>query len=236
MNGIAPAAVGYIPNTSVLRPAAGGVVVSATGTASPQADAAAQSPPPAEGGRSDADDVRVRQAESALARAEARVLEQMQQEIRELAMRDREVRAHEQAHKAVGGQYAGAPSYNYQRGPDGRMYAIGGSVPIDISPIPGDPAATLQKMQQVQRAALAPLQPSAADRSIAAEAGRQMIEARAQLLQQQDDGASPATSPAEDETAESQADPVPRSVAAQLDDYRAVAASSQTASGISLTI
>lgn len=105
----------------------------------------------------------------------------MQTELRELASRDREVRTHEQAHKAVGGQYAGAISYSYERGPDGRLYAVGGSVSIDTAPIPGDPQATLQKLQQVQRAALAPAQPSAQDLAVAAQAAQAMAAARAEL-------------------------------------------------------
>lgn len=107
-----------------------------------------------------------------------------QEEIRELAARDREVRAHEQAHTSVGGQYAGAASFTYTRGPDGVRYATGGEVPIDVSKIPGDPEATLRKMQIVQRAALAPRDPSAADRNIAARASRAQVDARAELAQQ----------------------------------------------------
>ncbi|MEQ9335590.1 MAG: putative metalloprotease CJM1_0395 family protein, partial [Miltoncostaeaceae bacterium] len=29
-------------------------------------------------------------------------------------------------HAAAGGQYAGAPSFTYQTGPDGKRYAVGG--------------------------------------------------------------------------------------------------------------
>lgn len=104
------------------------------------------------------------------------------QEVRELAARDREVRAHEQAHASVGGQYAGAPSYTYQRGPDGRQYAVGGEVSIDVSPVPGDPQATIDKARIVRRAALAPAEPSAQDRSVAAEATALEQQARAELL------------------------------------------------------
>src|SRR5262245_16473571 len=43
-------------------------------------------------------------------------------EITELAARDSEVRAHEQAHASVGGAYAGAPTYSFSRGPDGKRY------------------------------------------------------------------------------------------------------------------
>ncbi|WP_299178248.1 putative metalloprotease CJM1_0395 family protein [uncultured Neptuniibacter sp.] len=105
---------------------------------------------------------------------------------RELAERDREVRAHEQAHAAIGGQYASAPSYSYERGPDGRLYAVEGEVKIDTSPIPNDPEATLEKAEIIQRAALSVAEPSSADRAAAAEARAMAIEARAQLLQQEE--------------------------------------------------
>lgn len=101
-----------------------------------------------------------------------------------LQQRDDEVRQHERAHASVGGQYAGAPSYDFKRGPDGGQYAVGGEVPIDVSPIADDPAATIQKMQQVRRAALAPAEPSGADRSIAAQAAMQEAVARQELAAQ----------------------------------------------------
>lgn len=105
-----------------------------------------------------------------------------QQELRELQARDQEVRAHEQAHATVGGRYAGTPSYEYQQGPDGRRYAIGGEVQIDLAPVSGDPQATIQKMQQVKAAALAPAEPSATDRSIAVEATNRLLQAQAELI------------------------------------------------------
>lgn len=101
-----------------------------------------------------------------------------------LKARDREVRAHEQAHKSVGGQYAGAISLSYQSGPDGRRYAVGGEVPIDVSPISGDPQATIAKMTIVKAAATAPAQPSTQDIMVAAEAGRIQMEAQNELLQE----------------------------------------------------
>ncbi|WP_050772333.1 putative metalloprotease CJM1_0395 family protein [Sagittula stellata] len=101
--------------------------------------------------------------------------------VSELRARDREVRAHEQAHATVGGQFAGAPSYTYQTGPDGNRYAIGGEVPIDISPVEGDPEATIDKMDQVKAAALAPAEPSAADRQVAALADASRAQAVADL-------------------------------------------------------
>lgn len=107
--------------------------------------------------------------------------EEEQQVVRELQQRDREVRQHEAAHAAAGGQYAGAPSYTYQRGPDGRQYAVGGEVSIDVSPVDGDPEATLQKARQIQAAALAPAEPSAQDKSVAAAAGALERQAQAEL-------------------------------------------------------
>ncbi len=99
----------------------------------------------------------------------------------ELAARDREVRTHEQQHQAVGGQYAGAASFSYQTGPDGVQYAVGGEVSIDISVIPNDPQATIDKMRTVKNAALAPAEPSAQDRSVASSANRIMMQAQADL-------------------------------------------------------
>lgn len=116
-----------------------------------------------------------------------------QQELRELQARDQEVRAHEQAHATVGGRYAGTPSYDYQQGPDGRRYAVGGEVQIDLAPIANDPQATIQKMQQVKAAALAPAEPSAADRSIASEATNRLLQAQADLIAERSQQLNSAT-------------------------------------------
>lgn len=104
-----------------------------------------------------------------------------QQAVLKLKKRDREVKSHEQAHLATAGQYAaGGPSYSYQTGPDGRRYAIGGEVPIDVGK-EKTPEQTIQKMRIVRRAALAPAHPSAADRSIAAAASMKEAEAMREL-------------------------------------------------------
>jgi len=110
---------------------------------------------------------------------------QESQELAKLARRDREVRAHEAAHAAMGGAYAGSPSFTYKKGSDGQNYAIGGEVPIDVSPISGDPQATLKKAETVRAAALAPAQPSAADRNIAAKASQMAANARTEILSSQ---------------------------------------------------
>lgn len=104
----------------------------------------------------------------------------MQNQIKSLAARDREVRAHEQAHVAAGGQYAGAASYEYERGPNGVSYAVGGEVHISTSEEP-TPEATLRKAQIIRRAALAPAEPSPQDRRVAAMATRMETAARADI-------------------------------------------------------
>ena len=77
--------------------------------------------------------------------------------------------ANTQAHMAAaGGNARGGPSYEYQTGPDGKRYAVGGEVSIDASAVSGDPKATIRKAQQVCRAALEPGDPSGQDRSVAA--------------------------------------------------------------------
>lgn len=107
-----------------------------------------------------------------------------QRKLDELKKRDAEVRAHEQAHASTGGDLAASPSYEFQLGPDGRQYAVGGEVNIDLAMVPGDPQATIIKMQKVKAAALAPADPSSADRRVAAEAMQRVLQAQAELAQQ----------------------------------------------------
>lgn len=110
-------------------------------------------------------------------------------QLQKLKDRDAEVRQHEQQHLAAAGPHAmGGPTFDYQTGPDGKRYAIGGEVQIDVSEVQGDPSATIQKMQQIRRAALAPAEPSSADRAIAAQASQKQIKAQQDLaeLQQQE--------------------------------------------------
>ena len=104
--------------------------------------------------------------------------------IAELSQRDREVRAHEQAHAAAGGIHAGAPSLDYQRGPNGRYYASAGEVSIDLSAVPGDAQATLEKALIVQRAAMAPADPSTTDQRVAASATAMAAQARTEIASQ----------------------------------------------------
>ncbi len=106
--------------------------------------------------------------------------------INELRIRDREVRAHEQAHKSVAGNLArGGVSYSYQTGPDGKKYAIGGEVSIDTSSVPQDPEATARKAEKIIRASYAAAEPSSQDRRVAAQAAQMLVQARQDLRNQE---------------------------------------------------
>jgi len=107
------------------------------------------------------------------------------EKIQELKQRDLEVRNHEAAHLAAAGQYAtSGAKFQYQRGPDGKNYAVGGEVSIDTSAIPNNPEATIKKAQQIQAAAHAPAAPSNQDRQVAAQASKLESEARMELAEQ----------------------------------------------------
>jgi len=119
-------------------------------------------------------------AEDQLQQQQQEQQQQAEQQLTELKQRDAEVRAHEQAHASLGGQYASPPQYEYERGPDGRRYAVGGEVSIDISEA-STPEDTIRKAQQVKAAALAPAEPSAQDLRVATEATQITLEARTEI-------------------------------------------------------
>ncbi|MEI6784140.1 MAG: putative metalloprotease CJM1_0395 family protein [Verrucomicrobiota bacterium] len=100
-------------------------------------------------------------------------------EIAELAKRDREVRVHEAQHLAAAGSMASGIKYTYETGPDGKLYAVGGSVQIRIT-AGATPEETLAIARQIRSAADAPADPSGQDRMVAAQAGQM----EAQALQQ----------------------------------------------------
>lgn len=107
-----------------------------------------------------------------------------QAQVDKLKARDRQVRAHEQAHlAAAGGMAVSGASFTYQRGPDGVSYAIGGEVSISTSE-GRTPEETLRRAEQVRAAALAPADPSGQDRAVAAAAGQMAQQARAEMAQQ----------------------------------------------------
>lgn len=114
----------------------------------------------------------------------ARVQDMERNIINELEKRDREVRSHEQAHKATAGRFAaGGATFTLERGPDGKFFAVAGHVNLDVSE-ESTPEKTIQKMRVIRKAALAPAQPSAQDRAVAAEATAKEAEARRELMQE----------------------------------------------------
>ena len=104
-----------------------------------------------------------------------------QQQVVSLQQRDREVRSHEAAHIAAGGSViSGGASFTYEEGPDGRLYAVGGEVPISSSG-GSTPQETIAISQQIRAAALAPASPSAQDLKVAASASQMEAQARQEL-------------------------------------------------------
>jgi hypothetical protein len=87
----------------------------------------------------------------------------------------------------------GGPNFDFQTGPNGRRYAVGGHVNIDTSPVAGDPEATIQKADQIARAARAPAEPSSTDRSVAAKADQLKAQAQRELQDQRLEAADTAS-------------------------------------------
>nr|WP_315100698.1 putative metalloprotease CJM1_0395 family protein [uncultured Fretibacterium sp.] len=109
--------------------------------------------------------------------------------VRELRNTEREVIAHEAAHQAAAGRFGGPVSYTRTTGPDGKSYITGGEVPIHF--VAGStPEETLRNLEQVQKAALAPGDPSAQDIRVAAQAAARAAQARHDIAQSREkDGA-----------------------------------------------
>lgn len=138
---------------------------------------------------------------------------EQQRQVAALRASDRQVKAHEQAHMAAGAGLVRGSSFEYQSGPDNQRYAVAGEVSIDVAP-GRTPDETIAKAQQIRAAALAPVDPSAQDRRVAAAAAQMEIQARADMAQQSDD-------------ASVSEEPVNRAIAA----YRQIAAAQPGSSG-----
>lgn len=107
------------------------------------------------------------------------------QYVRELESIDRNVKAHEAAHIAAGaGVVSGGASYGYTRGPDGKMYATSGEVPISMKK-GKTPEETIQNARQIVAAAMAPADPSPQDYKVAASAMQMESQARTEQAQEQ---------------------------------------------------
>lgn len=101
-------------------------------------------------------------------------------EIRQLEMTQQEVIKHEQAHKSVGGDVTGPVSYTYTTGPDDKRYINGGEVSIQLAE-GSTPEETINILEKVRAAALAPADPSPQDLRVAASAASQIQQVRGQL-------------------------------------------------------
>lgn len=138
-------------------------------------------------------------ADEAVSQTGEALNEEDQRQVEELKRRDAQVRAHEQAHmSASAGLVQGGASFTYENGPDGKRYAVGGEVSIDSSKMPDDPRANLAKAQKIRRAALAPSEPSATDRSVAASASRMEAEARLEMAREKQTDAKQGSARDED--------------------------------------
>ena len=105
--------------------------------------------------------------------------------VRQLQQIDADVRRHEQAHAAASGGQAGPPSFEFTQGPDGKQYATGGEVSISVPTGGGDPESRIDKLRQVQQAALAPANPSPQDLRVAASAAQGISQAQGELRLEQ---------------------------------------------------
>lgn len=136
--------------------------------------------------------------------------------IAELQKTDREVRAHEAAHLAAAGGLARGVSFTYVTGPDGRQYAVGGEVSLDVSP-ESDPEATLRKAEQIRAAANAPANPSGQDRQVAAQAAQMALAAQQEIAErrrEQQDGARAGSAAQYERTARDSDDQLRSTIAA----------------------
>jgi hypothetical protein len=88
-------------------------------------------------------------SQSAGPKTELQLTEDERRILNQLKVRDPEVRVHEAVHLAAAGPHAnGAPTFEFETGPDGRQYATGGEVSIDSSPVPGDPELPFARHRQ----------------------------------------------------------------------------------------
>lgn len=103
--------------------------------------------------------------------------------VKDLALRDSQVKTHEGAHQAAGGGMTGAASYTYQQGPDGKMYAIGGEVSISMKS-GATPEETARNARQMISSAMAASNPSPQDFAVASSARILEMKALQQIAKQ----------------------------------------------------
>lgn len=110
---------------------------------------------------------------------------EQEQVVAKLKARDAEVRAHEQAHiSAAAGISASAPTFEYQTGPDGKQYAIGGEVTVSFVEVK-DPKENIANAEAMLASALAPSQPSSQDMAVASSAEKIIADAKQELAEKE---------------------------------------------------
>lgn len=233
---IIPTAVGSLPNiASPGNPAQGGALP--PGQTRPPAPEPGTSEPghngaPIDRAAEEGASGRVAEGDAASsARNDTLAQEFSPQELKlldQLKQTDRTVRQHEMAHQVAGGRYTGSASYDYEIGPDGQRYAVAGRVSVDYGPITGDPRATIEKMQTVIAAALAPADPSPADYQIAARARQNLLTAQLDLSQQQQTRTEAVPEPTADEEETPASEPGRDS---RVEDYNRIAATTGAGAG-----
>ena len=109
-----------------------------------------------------------------------------QRRVEELKQIDRKVHDHELAHIAAGaGIVNSGPDYTYTYGPDGKPYATAGEVGIDTAQAE-KPQENIDKGRTIQRAALAPQEPSPQDHRVASIGAQLEATGRSDLSRQQE--------------------------------------------------
>lgn len=124
---------------------------------------------------------RPRPAEDRAAVQQDAAAQARQAEVARLRGQERDVRRHQVFKAAVGGAYVSAASYQFDIGPDGHRYIVGGESPLDLSPVENNPRATIQKMQRVRAAATLGIRPTRADRNATFVSVRTEGSARSQI-------------------------------------------------------
>jgi hypothetical protein len=106
---------------------------------------------------------------------------QQKAQIAQFKLLDQTARADVDAQERAAGAYGGTVDYQYERGPDGTLYAVAGDVSLNVQPVPNNPAATLAAMQTITNAALSVVPPTAQDLLAVREAAQYTATAEAAL-------------------------------------------------------
>jgi len=107
------------------------------------------------------------------------------EKIDQLKKIDKNVIEHEEQHQRTAGSLGSSPSYKYAIGPDGKNYAVGGHVNVQIKK-DSDPNKTIQNAEIVKRSALAPHDPSEQDLKVAYDADENISKAKLALAQKKE--------------------------------------------------